>query len=400
MKTQDLYNAVLVRHSGEIGIKSRKTRSRMVWLLNKAIREKIAHFDVKSVENYQTRTIISSKEPSTIAKHVASYIPGVHSASPVLMVFSTSLEVLSTEIVRYALTLLKSGMSFGIKVRRSGTHSFTSMELGKILGSAVFEGASAVGLKNTTVDLKTPDRMIFVEVKENRTFISHEFFYGFEGLPLGTQGIVFGGLRPWLEDYIAVGLMLRKGVYVSPVFFKTGLESFFEKEKDSLYNLLPNNLRQSATVIDLESDFLIQWKEKFTSEELCQACHLFTEALLEEACVSQQDKIGIVTGTSLNDTHPTVIRFLDLITGAPRFRPGLLSLSNLPRHPQGLFQETKDRARSCCRLQTQRYGAPLSEAVLLHSETIRKLAHDLVERHFIPNTHLQQISDEMKPSYS
>ena len=61
-----LFNLVLVRHGGEMGVKSRKTRSRMINILNETIRSKTKNLEVDSVVHKHTRTLVSGKNMNPI----------------------------------------------------------------------------------------------------------------------------------------------------------------------------------------------------------------------------------------------------------------------------------------------------------------------------------------------
>jgi len=96
-------------------------------------------------------------------------------------------------------------MSFAIRARRSGTHPYTSQDLGREAGSAVW--TAVPGLR---VDLTNPEREIFIEVRENKAYIFHETLSGPGGLPLGTQGRAVGLVESEL-DLVSAWLLMRRG---------------------------------------------------------------------------------------------------------------------------------------------------------------------------------------------
>jgi tRNA uracil 4-sulfurtransferase len=97
--------------------------------------------------------------------------------------------------------------SFALRARRTGTHPFTSQELGRDLGGEIFEKYRGIGV---SVDLDTPDVELFVEVRGPRTYVYHTRASGPGGLPLGVAGRVVAlvdGERGALGAY----LMMKRG---------------------------------------------------------------------------------------------------------------------------------------------------------------------------------------------
>jgi hypothetical protein len=84
-------------------------------------------------------------------------IYGIASFSPCL---KCSLDELEAALLAFAVETLKNKKSFGVKVKRVGLHPFTSQEKAAELGEKVLDR-----FPNLKVDLKTPDEMIFVEIR-------------------------------------------------------------------------------------------------------------------------------------------------------------------------------------------------------------------------------------------
>ncbi|MCI4324523.1 MAG: THUMP domain-containing protein [Thermoplasmata archaeon] len=102
---------------------------------------------------------------------------------------------------------LRPDCSFALRARRTGTHPFTSQELGRDLGGEIFEKYKGIGV---TVDLDHPDVELFVEVRGPRTYLYDSRATGPGGLPLGVAGRVVAlvdGERGALGAY----LMMKRG---------------------------------------------------------------------------------------------------------------------------------------------------------------------------------------------
>jgi|GEM_PF-1089415 thiamine biosynthesis protein ThiI len=72
------------------------------------------------------------------------------------------------------------GRTFAVRVKRTGRHSFTSMDAARIIGREVVK-------KGGMVDLKNPEVEISVEIRDSDLYLITDSFRGFRGLPVGTQ---------------------------------------------------------------------------------------------------------------------------------------------------------------------------------------------------------------------
>ena len=98
---------------------------------------------------------------------------------------------------------------FAIKCRRVGKHDFTSQEMAAHCGGVVRDRILA------PVDLTNPDLTIFVEVRDDDTYIFHEKIRGPGGLPLGTQGkVVLFCFSSGIDSPVAAYLMMKRGCEV------------------------------------------------------------------------------------------------------------------------------------------------------------------------------------------
>jgi thiamine biosynthesis protein ThiI len=140
------------------------------------------------------------------AVHRLSLVFGIVSVSPTARMEFRDLDELTAAVGEYARSVVAPGNSFAIRARRTGKHPFTSMELAKEAGSAVwttFDG-------NVSVDLDNPDVAIEVEVRAGVAYLYHGRVPGVGGLPLGSQGRV---LCPVVDrsDVVAAWMLMRRG---------------------------------------------------------------------------------------------------------------------------------------------------------------------------------------------
>ncbi|MBU4071479.1 MAG: hypothetical protein KKH41_06325 [Candidatus Thermoplasmatota archaeon] len=198
----------LIRY-GEIALKSQRVRTRFERALGSNITSRFVRAGFECRLEYERGRIFIWSDHEEFATAVISRTFGVVS-------FSRTLETTSAKEDIFALAVevskrhFKNGMRFCIRARRSGQHDYTSMELARDAGSAVFLANEDMKPK---VDLTNPELEIFVDVRQNRAYIYTGNIPGPGGMPLGTQGRVLG-LVEKERDIAACWLIMKRGCRV------------------------------------------------------------------------------------------------------------------------------------------------------------------------------------------
>lgn len=142
--------------------------------------------------------------------------------------------------------LIEGVKSFKFEVNRVGKHTFTSIDLAKKLGDIV---KSRVNIK---VDLKKPERVIFVEVRDEDSFLYLNRFRGYGGLPYGTSGKVLSLISGGIDSPMASFQMMKRGCKVDFLHFhsfREAKEALDYKMKGLLTLLAYPNLKFKAFFI-------------------------------------------------------------------------------------------------------------------------------------------------------
>jgi thiamine biosynthesis protein ThiI len=202
----------LVRLSGEISIKSRRTRARFQKRLVGNLQDA---FDSEGVdattEDTWSRFYVSA--PNERVFGPLSRVFGVSSFSPLLASCEAELE----RIVSLGTDLFGEqvkGRRFAVRARRHGSHDFNSADVMRDLGTALNPGA--------TVDLGRPDVVARVEVRGERAYFYGERMPGQGGLPLGVQGKALALISGGFDSAVAAWMVLRRGVALDYVFCNLG----------------------------------------------------------------------------------------------------------------------------------------------------------------------------------
>ena len=262
------YDLIIARY-GEIGLKSPKIRSRFERKLVKNIK---ATFEC-DVERNQGRIYIHPKDFDEGTEKL-NRVFGVVSYSPATSTHSTYEEIDKTlsgyveELM--AENILDENTKFAIKCRRVGKHDFTSQEMAAHCGGVVRKIVLA------PVDLTNPDLTIYVEVREDDTYIYHEKIKGPGGLPLGTQGKVVVLLSSGIDSPVAAYMMMKRGCEV--VALNCNNDPFTTPKALENFNLLVDQLNKYAKGVPIQKrvvdygEYLQVAKDKAPEKMTCVLC--------------------------------------------------------------------------------------------------------------------------------
>lgn len=177
---------ILVRY-GEIGIKTRSVRASFERRLVERVEEQLLARAVEAEVTRERGRLLVRAADVDKALDALAHTFGVVSAS-LARACAPTLEGVSAAAVEAAREEgLKPGMSFALRVKRIGEHSFTSLDLAKAAAGAVF---GAFPDWKLTVNLTEPDFTIRAEIREGEGYVFTRTVKGPGGLPLGSQGRV------------------------------------------------------------------------------------------------------------------------------------------------------------------------------------------------------------------
>ena len=319
------FDVVIVRCSGEIGIKGKQTRKWMETILTKNIRKKLEkeELDVKEIIRKGGRIYIYGKNPKAISKTVSSVF-GVVSTSPAIIVDSDVDEICKTSR-KIAEEILDAGDSFRITTRRVGTHPFTSEDISVKAGAA---GLDQMSGKGVSVNLNTPDKQIFIEIRHEMAYLYHEVISAVGGMPTGTQGKIAIIISCDELDWIAAFLIMKRGCEPVPIIFNihNSLNSSDLPEKIPYLSALKTFIPSEFSVFLVPfTAILEELKQLIPKESLYLFCRKLQFQIAEHLC-KQFDMKGIVTGDLLDSPEKSKIYSLvDTSVKIPIYRP-LISL--------------------------------------------------------------------------
>jgi thiamine biosynthesis protein ThiI len=206
---------VIIRY-GELALKSTGVRNWYEKILMKNIEAMLNSRGIpySQIRREWGRIFIETNDPQ--AAEAAADVFGIVSTSPAVTA-EPSLEDAARVCARLAQGHIQEGETFAIRARRSGNHSFSSADIGRTCGDAVWIALEKEG-KTPKVNLTSPDKEIFVEMRQTFAYIYLKTFKGVGGLPLGTQGAMVVLMSGGLDSPVAAWLMMKRGVMIIPVY--------------------------------------------------------------------------------------------------------------------------------------------------------------------------------------
>lgn len=202
--------AILLVRYAEIGLKSTPVRKRFESTLKDNMLNMLMEDGVEAlVTNKGARFYIEATDIDAAVRS-ARKVFGIASIS-IAEECSSKMEDMCRTGAEYSLSRLSEGQSFAVKARREGTQGYTSLDMGREIGSAIFLANEDKGVK---VDLTDPDVVFFVEARDNRAFIFQDYIRCHAGLPVGTQGKVIADIDGSERSIVSAWLMMKRGCRV------------------------------------------------------------------------------------------------------------------------------------------------------------------------------------------
>lgn len=201
--------AILLIRYAEIGLKSAPVRRRFENQLKDNILTMLMEDGVEAlVTKRGARYYVEATDPDAAVRSVRKVF-GVASIS-VAEVCSSRMEDMCAVAAEYSKGRISAGQSFAVKARREGSQGYSSMDVGREVGSAIFLANEDIGVE---VDLTDPDVVFYVEVRDNQAYIFQDYIRCHAGLPVGSQGKVIAHVGDD-RGLVSAWLMMKRGCRV------------------------------------------------------------------------------------------------------------------------------------------------------------------------------------------
>ncbi len=301
-----MQKGILIRLN-ELALKSDKKQSFFIDKFVASLKDAFSRHSITDFSIHQLgyTFFLAHNNPESLFSILGS-LPGVELFSLSFKFTFDSYELLLSE----ALSLSKdfiSGKTFRVTARRFGKHNFSSMKLSADLGEQLMPFSKAV-------DLHNPERVVFVEVRNNDCYVHFDWQKGLGGMPAGSSGkalVLFSG---GIDCPVAMFQMLSKGVLLDSVFVNMTGDSVRDSVF-SVYNFVINKFAFSytPTMYEVDGREISAYLAKHVPNTLRQQALKIIYYLVAKALLKKTGSWAVVTGESLSQKSSQTIQSLDLI---------------------------------------------------------------------------------------
>ena len=307
-----------------------------------------------------------------------------------------SMESIEATVREYIPQFLDGKKTFKVEAKRSDKRfPLTSVEISAEMGGVILSM-----IPKLRVDVRNPEIIVHVEVREFGAYIHAGQFKGAGGMPVGTNGKAMLLLSGGIDSPVAGYMIAKRGVCIDAVHF----ESFpytSERAREKVFDLA-RIVAQYAGTIRLHVVSLTH-----IQEELVKSCEedYFT-LLLRRYMMAIADRIakdrgcgGLITGESLGQVASQTMQAIgvtDPMATLPVFRPCIgmdkEEIVQIARHI-GTFETSILPFEDCCTVFTPRHPRTRPELVKV-IEQEKKLDFDALVQEAIDGLTVEYIQPE------
>jgi thiamine biosynthesis protein ThiI len=298
----------LVTVSGELPLRSSRTRPRFYKRLIENIRDMAERHGAKLIESQVVEAKIRLNTDKDVLDGL-SRVFGVHKAGVVLTHEFIDLDDLAKWVFENTRSLIQ-GKKFAVRVKRSGQHTFTSLDVARKVGELLKPYSAGV-------DLENPEVTVELEVRGSVAYLYIRTIRGPGGLPVGVEGkalVLFSG---GFDSPVAAWFTAKRGVKVDFLHYYMGsaLSTYYAfqvaKELASkwLYGYQPVFILVDFTDIISEISRKVEWS--YRQVVLRAVMYSVAEKIAEKSNYS-----AIVTGESIGQASSQTLKNLSAIEKA------------------------------------------------------------------------------------
>ena len=366
--------------------------------LCKTLRHRAKHYGEFSITRSQSTIVIEPLDDFADVDGMfecASKVFGLVGISRAA-VSEKNMESIERTIREYIPQFLEGKKTFKVEAKRSDKRfPLTSVEISAEMGGVILSM-----MPRLRVDVRNPEIIVHVEVREFGAYIHAGQFKGAGGMPVGTNGKALLLLSGGIDSPVAGYMIAKRGVCIDAVHF----ESFpytSERAREKVFDLA-RIVAQYAGTIRLHVVSLTH-----IQEELVKACEedYFT-LLLRRYMMAIADRIardrgcgGLVTGESLGQVASQTMQAIgvtDPMATVPVFRPCIgmdkEEIVQIARHI-GTFETSILPFEDCCTVFTPKHPRTRPElAKVIEQE--KKLDFDALVQEAIDGLTVEYIQPE------
>ena len=316
------YQAFLIKYS-EIGVKG-KNRYVFEDALVTQIKRALDPVEGKFVVRKQSGRILVSIDGEydyDEAVDALQHVFGISAICPTVVVPDEGFDAMAEAVIKYVDEEFEDkNFSFKVMGRRANKqYPMTSMEVAAEIGARLLDA-----FPEMHVDVHKPERIIYVEVRENIAIYSTEI-PGPHGMPVGTAGKAMLLLSGGIDSPVAGYMIAKRGVNLSATYFHAPPYTS-EQAKQKVIDLAKLVAKYSGP-IDLHivnfTDIQLYIYQQCAHEELTIIMRRYMMRIAEHFA-KENDCLGLVTGESIGQVASQTMQSLNCTNAVctlPVYRP-------------------------------------------------------------------------------
>lgn len=313
---------IILIKNGELALKG-LNRSTFEDILIKNIRKRIKPLGEFEYRKEQSTVAVVPMDDFIDMDEVSDRISrvfGIAAYSRALQV-EKDMNVILENAPEYLAEQLKNAKTFKVEGKRSDKRfPLKSPEISAEVGGAILSK-----FPHLKVDVKNPDILVTIEIREKFAFIRGNQTKGAGGMPTGTAGkssiLISGGI----DSPVAAYMMAKRGLVLNAIHFASPPYTSPQSE-EKVHNLLRQVSRYSGNI----TLFTVGFTE--IQEEIRDKCpeDLFTLIMrrfmmrIAQRIAEKEDSKALITGESLGQVASQTLNALactDAVVEMPVFRP-------------------------------------------------------------------------------
>ncbi len=313
---------IILIKNGELALKG-LNRSTFEDILIKNIRKRIKMLGEFEYRKEQSTVAVVPMDDYIDMDEVSDRISrvfGIAAYSRALQV-EKDMDVILKNAPEYLAEQLKNAKTFKVEGKRADKKfPLKSPEISAEVGGAILSA-----FPHLRVDVKNPEILVTIEIREKFAFIRGNQTKGAGGMPTGTAGksaiLISGGI----DSPVAAYMMAKRGLVLNAIHFASPPYTSPQSE-EKVHNLLRQVSRYSGNI----TLFTVGFTE--IQEEIRDKCpeELFTLIMrrfmmrISQRIAEREDCKALITGESLGQVASQTLNALactDAVVGMPVFRP-------------------------------------------------------------------------------
>ncbi|MEN3157024.1 tRNA uracil 4-sulfurtransferase ThiI [Alkalimonas sp. NCh-2] len=211
----------IIKLHSEITIKSKSVRKRQTKLLQQNLKTILLQLDPAiRIESHwdHLMVLVPEASPQLRAQLIErlACIPGIAQFAEMQSSSFSSLDDIYQQVLPVFADKI-AGKSFCVRVRRAGSHDFSSTEVERYVGGGLNQQ-----VPTARVQLKNPDLTVQLEVRKDKLIMVRAQYAGMGGFPLPSQSDALSLISGGFDSAVSSYLMIKKGMRNHYLFFNLG----------------------------------------------------------------------------------------------------------------------------------------------------------------------------------